>query len=81
MDNNAKNLLNVYFNSDTSAIQNKEKHMEFSLYYCMEDEYKFQFKGSDRPVVRQMLFMFYSIHKHFLGKIQGFWEIFKQNIS
>jgi hypothetical protein len=39
--------------------------MEFGLYYCMEDEYKFQFKGSDRPVVRQILFMFYSIHNTF----------------
>ena len=54
-DNNAKTLLNVYFGDDTDAIQDKQKCMEFGLYYCMEDEYKFQFKGSERPVVCQML--------------------------
>ena len=50
-DNNAKNLWNVYFEGDTDAIQDRQKCMEFGLYYCMEDEYKFQFKGSERPVV------------------------------
>ena len=29
--------------------------MEFSRYYCMEGEYKFQFKGSEWPMVCQML--------------------------
>jgi hypothetical protein len=34
--------------------------MDFGLYYCMEDEYKFQFKGSDRPVVRRMLLFWFN---------------------
>ena len=50
-DNNAKNLLNVYFKGDMDVIQDRQKHMDFSLYYCMEDKYKFQFKGSEWPVV------------------------------
>lgn len=54
-ENNAKTLLNVYFDGDTDAIKDKQKRTEFGLYYCMEDEYKFQFKGSERPVVCQML--------------------------
>jgi hypothetical protein len=54
-NNNAKTLFNEYFDGDADAIQDKQKCMEFGLYYCMEDEYKFQFKGSERPVVRRML--------------------------
>ena len=60
-ENNAKTLLNVYFDGDTAAIQDKQKCMEFGLYYCMEDEYKFQFKGSEQPVVCQMLLFWFSI--------------------
>jgi hypothetical protein len=67
------------------AIQDRQKRVEFGLYYCMEDEYKFQFRGSERPVVCQMLimlFLYYSVRTNpFLGKIQGFWEIYEQNIS
>jgi hypothetical protein len=51
-DNNARVLFNVYFDDEANAIQDQQKRMDFGLYYCMEDEYKFQFKGSERPVVR-----------------------------
>jgi len=54
-DNNARDLFNVYFNGDANTVQDEQKRVEFGLYYCMEDEYKFQFKGSERPVVCQML--------------------------
>jgi hypothetical protein len=79
-DNNAKNLSNVYFDGDMKANEDREKRMEFGLYYCMEDEYKFQFKGSERPVVCQMLillFLYYPARNPFLGTIQGYREIFE----
>lgn len=57
-DNNARDLLNVYFDDDANAIQEHQKRVEFGLYYCREDEYKFQFRGSERPVVCQMPFCF-----------------------
>lgn len=57
-DNNARDLLRVYFNDDTSAVQDKEKRMEFGLHYCKEDEYKFQFKGSDQPVCQVPYYCF-----------------------
>jgi len=80
-DNNARELLNVYFGGDTSAIQDKQKCIEFGLYYCKEDEYKFQFKGSDRRVVCQMPYcLYYSVQNPFLGRLQGFGEIFEQNL-
>jgi hypothetical protein len=57
-DSNAKDLFNVFFNDDPNAVQDEQKRVEFGLYYCKEDEYKFQFKGSERPVVCQMPFSF-----------------------
>jgi hypothetical protein len=49
-DNNARDLLRVYFDGDMSAVQDKERRIEFGRYYCKEDEYKFQFKGIDHVV-------------------------------
>jgi hypothetical protein len=57
-DNNARDLLSVYFGGDKSAVQDEEKRIEFGLYYCKEDEFKFQFRGSDRHVVCQMPYCF-----------------------
>jgi hypothetical protein len=78
-DNNARILSSVYFHGDINAIQDGEKRMEFGLYYCMEGEYKIQFRGSERPVVCQMLsyLILYAVHDPFIGKFQGFREIFE----
>ena len=72
-ENIAKNLSYVYFNGDANAIQDSQKHTEFGDHYCMEDKYKFQFRGSEQPVVCQTLFVFILVTSSlFLGKFQGF---------
>ena len=77
-DSNARDLFNVYFKGDANTVQDEEKHKEFGFYYCKEDEYKFQFRGSERPVVCHMpLVLLYSVRNPFLGKFQGYWEIFE----
>ena len=51
--------------------------MEFGLYYCKDEEFKFQFKGSERPVVRPILFTHVFVYNLFIGKFQTYRAIFE----
>lgn len=57
-DSKARELFNTYVNGDANGIRDLEKRVEFGHYYCKGGEFKFQFKGSERPIVRHTLFLF-----------------------